>query len=101
MGPTRGRPTREAAGGAQDRGMSDMKDPQSAPVGRGTTATEQGEKQQRVPRQPNERDESADSQAPGEPSQKRMGELGRKDLESGKVDTDKGPVLRDLHENRI
>jgi hypothetical protein len=71
------------------------------PVSRGTTATEQGEKQERVPRQPNEHDESADSQASAEPSQERMAEIGRKDVESGKVDTDKGPVLRDLHENKI
>jgi hypothetical protein len=30
-----------------------------------------------------------------------MAEIGRKDVESGKVDTDKGPVLRDLHQNKI
>lgn len=71
------------------------------PVSRGTTATEQGETQQRTPRQPNERDESADSQAQEEPSQKRMGTIARNDIESGQVDTDKGPVLGDLHEKKI
>ena len=71
------------------------------PVNRGTTAREQGETQQRVPRQPDERDESADSQAQAEPSQQRMGDIALKDIESGKVDTDKGPVLRDLHEKKI
>jgi hypothetical protein len=50
-----------------------------------------------VPRQPDERDESADSQASQEPSQRLVGEIARKDVESGKVDTDKGPVLRDLN----
>jgi len=67
-----------------------MKDAEKRPVNRGKTG-----------RQPNEIDESSDSQMQDEPSQQRVGELGRKDVESGKVDTDKGPVLRDLHENRI
>lgn len=70
------------------------------PVSRGTTAPDQDETG-RTPRQPHERDESADSQAQDEPSQQRMGELARKDVESGKVDTDKGPVLRELHEKKI
>ena len=30
-----------------------------------------------------------------------MGEIGRKDVDTGRVDTDKGPVLRDLHEKKI
>jgi hypothetical protein len=75
--------------------------PEDQPVSRGTTATEQGETQQRTPRQPNEHDESADSQESAEPSQGRMGEIARKDVERGLVDTDKGPVLRDLHEKKI
>jgi hypothetical protein len=78
-----------------------MKSPENQPVGKGQTATEQGETQDRTPRQPHERDESADSQASSEPSQRRVGEIGRSDIESGKVDTDKGPVLRDLHEKKI
>jgi hypothetical protein len=71
------------------------------PAGRGDTRREQGETQDAVPRQPEERDESADSQASEEPSQRRVGEIAREDVESGKVDTGKGPVLRDLHENKI
>jgi hypothetical protein len=78
-----------------------MNNEDKKPVSRGTTAREQGETQQRTPRQPDERDESADSQARAEPSQQRMGDIARKDIESGKVDTDKGPVLRDLHEKKI
>ena len=78
-----------------------MKDEKHIPVSKGTTATEQGEKQDRVPRQPNEHDESADSQASAEPSQQRVGDIARRDVESGRVDTDKGPVLRDLHEKKI
>ena len=65
------------------------------------TTPQQGEKQERSPREPHERDESADSQAAGEPSQQRVGEIGREDVESGKTDTDKGPVLRELHEKKI
>ena len=71
------------------------------PVGRGETRRAQGETQDAVPRRPDERDESADSQASDEPSQRRVGEIAREDVESGKVDTDKGPVLRDLHQNKI
>ena len=42
---------------------------------------------------PHERDESADSQRSGEPSAPRMAEAAREDVERGRVDTDKGPVL--------
>jgi hypothetical protein len=59
------------------------------------SATEpvQGATQERVPRMPHERDESADSQAPREPSQPRVAQAAREDVERGVVDTDKGPVL--------
>lgn len=57
------------------------------------TVPVQGETQQPVPRMPHERDESADSQAPGEPSTQRMGQAAHDDLERGLVDTDKGPAL--------
>lgn len=77
-----------------------MKKDERRPAGRGQTHREQGETQQAVPRQPDERDESADSQASGEPSQRRVGEIARQDVESGKVDTDKGPVLRDLNRDK-
>ncbi|HUR88598.1 MAG TPA: hypothetical protein VMZ74_05875 [Ramlibacter sp.] len=78
-----------------------MNKEEQKPVSRGNTSREQGETQERVPRQPDERDESADSQASSEPSQGRIGEIARKDMEEGRVDTDKGPVLRDLHEKKI
>ena len=82
--------------------MNSDKDPDgNQPVGRGETRREQGETQGAVPRRPDERDESADSEASDEPSQRRVGEIARQDVESGKVDTDKGPVLRDLHQNKI
>ena len=65
------------------------------------TTPQQGDKQQRAPREPHERDESADSQAPGEASQHRLGEIGREDVERGVTDTDQGPVLREIHEKKI
>ena len=68
---------------------------------RSDTTPQQGDKQQRSPRQPHERDESADSQAAAEPSQERMGETARRDVERGVTDTDKGPVLREIHEKKI
>ena len=53
----------------------------------------QGETQEKVPRMPHERDESADSQGASEPSAQRLGKAGHDDIERGLVDTDKGPVL--------
>ena len=46
-----------------------------------------------MPRLPHERDESADSQPAGEPSARRMGAMVHRDLEKGRQDTDKGPVM--------
>ena len=60
---------------------------------KGNTTTEQGETQERVPRTPNERDESATSQAPAEASGRRMGRIAHESLQEGQRDTDKGPVL--------
>jgi hypothetical protein len=61
--------------------------------GQADTVPVQGETQQRAPRMPHERDESTDSQAAGEPSGQRIGQVAHDDMESGKVDTDRGPVL--------
>jgi hypothetical protein len=46
-----------------------------------------------APRTPNERDESADSQARTTPGQRHMGKMAHDDLKEGQKDTDKGPVL--------
>ena len=72
--------------------LPSRKRPEADP-NRGNTLPAQGEKQERVPRTPNERDESADSQAGQEPSAARIGRQASEDLERGLVDTDKGPVL--------
>jgi hypothetical protein len=63
------------------------------PRARGNTVPVQGETQERVPRMPHERDESADSQGTSEPSSQRIGRIAHDDIERGVVDTDKGPVL--------
>ncbi len=62
---------------------------------KGNTLPQQGqtESQKRVPRMPHERDESADSQPRAEPSAKSVGDAAADDIENGRVDTDKGPVL--------
>jgi hypothetical protein len=65
---------------------------------RGKTLPGQGPTQERVPRMPHERDESADSQGADEPSGKRMGDIAHDDIERGLVDTDKGPVLQETYE---
>ena len=86
-------PTARAALAAEDRRMTQT--PQSP---QGNTIPVQGEEQERVPRQPHERDESADSQARAEPSQKKMGEAAHRSLERGEVDTDKGPPMEKAYE---
>ena len=60
---------------------------------RNDTSTAQGENQHEVPRMPHEHDESADSQARMEPSNRRIGEKARADAESERVDTSKGAEL--------
>lgn len=68
-------------------------DPRRDTPGAGRTQSDtQGEGP--APRLPHERDESADSQPPGQtdPSQADIGERGRRDLERGVRDTDRGPV---------
>jgi hypothetical protein len=67
---------------------------------KGNTVPAQGEKQERVPRTPSERDESADSQAAQEPSAARVGQQARQDVERGLVDTDKGPVLDQAYDKQ-
>ena len=66
----------------------------------GNTVPAQGEKQQRAPRTPNERDESADTQGTQESSGKRVGRQASDDVERGLVDTDKGPVLDQAYDRQ-
>ena len=67
-------------------------DPQASEP-QGITRRAEGPAQQPQPRQADERDESSDSQAAGQPSQRQMGKIAQQDLERGLVDTDKGPVI--------
>ena len=64
----------------------------------GNTKAMTGVPQQHAPATPDERDESAHSQAPGEPSGQRMAQAAGEDVERGVVDTDKGPVLDQTYE---
>lgn len=63
------------------------------PEGRGKTTMAQGEDQKEVPRMPHEHDESADSQAQMEPSNRRMAQVAQRDAERGVADTTKGAEL--------
>ncbi|HYD76717.1 hypothetical protein [Ramlibacter sp.] len=56
----------------------------------GNTTMVQGETQERVPRMPHERDESADQQASTEPSNRRVGEQAHADARRGVADTTRG-----------
>lgn len=64
----------------------------------GDTVTAQGQNQAVKPRTPNERDESADSQAPASAENRRTGKMAHDDLAEGQKDTDKGPVLDATYE---
>ena len=65
---------------------------------KGNTTMAQGENQQPVPRMPHERDESADSQAKMEPSNRRVARAAQKDVEAGRTDTSKGAELDETYE---
>ena len=67
----------------------------------GNTTPAQGETQERTPRMPHERDESAQSQENKEPSQDRIGELAHDDAVSNRTDTDKGPALDQTYEREF
>jgi len=75
------------------------REPGNPAARQGNTLPAQGEVQQRAPRAPHERDESADRQAGGaEASARRMAQRGGDDLERGLVDTDKGPALHETYD---
>lgn len=59
----------------------------------GNTIPAQGETQDKAPRLPHERDESADSQAAAASADKTLGRIAQADVARGLVDTDKGPVM--------
>ncbi len=75
----------------KDRTQSHGKDRQD-------TIPQQGERQKPSLRQPNERDESSDSQQRAEASQQRMGSVAHESMQRGQTDTDKGPVLDATYE---
>jgi hypothetical protein len=74
------------------------RDTGKAPPRQGSTRAIQGDPPDRSPRLPHERDESADSQAEGDPSARSVGQAAREDIERGVVDTDKGPVLDEVYD---
>jgi len=70
----------------------------SEDAARGETMPAQGERQERTPREPFERDQSASSQAADNPSMGRMGQLAHDDEESPRQDTSKGVELDQTYE---
>ncbi|MGE4241379.1 hypothetical protein [Ramlibacter sp.] len=68
---------------------------------KGQTIPVQGETQERVPRAPHERDESAGSPQGHEPSGKAIGTVAHDDLKKGRTDTDRGPVLDATYEKEF
>ena len=75
--------------------MSRMKEERDSPPqpSGGMTRSAQGETQAPKARTPNERDESADSQAPDNASARRMGQIAHDSAEDGQKDTTKGAEL--------
>ena len=60
----------------------------------GQTKVEQGGES--APRLPHEHDQSADSQTPTDGQPTEVGRQAHDDVESGRVDTDRGPVMDKL-----
>lgn len=81
------------------QGKKDERHPDHASPAAGDTVPVQGENQVPKARMPHERDQSADSQAADAPSARRMGRIAHDAVESGQVDTDKGPVLDATYED--
>ena len=70
-----------------------MQNPQNSNPRQGQTMPAQGQTQEKIPRLPNEHDESADSQKAGEPSAQQIGKIAHDDIKSGAKDTGKGPAM--------
>lgn len=69
---------------------------------RGDTRAEQQETEDGlVPRTPNERDTSADSQKGGQPAGNAASKAAAKDAASGRPDTDKGPEMDRVYNDKI
>ena len=69
-----------------------MKPLKKVTVARGRTAE---------PRLPHERDESADSQRKGDTQSDDVGRKAYDDIQAGRVDTDRGPVLEELFRTKL
>ena len=72
--------------------------PSTKDTGRGNTIPQQGERQERSPRMPHERDESVQSQEADEPSATQVGEIARRDVERGVRDTTKQAELEETYD---
>ena len=80
--------------------MKEERENDGARPSQGDTVTAQGENQAPKPRMPHERDESADSQAAGTPSNQRIGQIAHDDVMEGQPDTEKGPVMDAVYERQ-
>jgi hypothetical protein len=71
---------------------------------RGNTRAQQQDtpaKADHAPRQPNERDESADSQSSQAAGNRAVGKLAHDDVTSGRQDTDRGPVVDQVYNQGV
>lgn len=85
MSPAHGKPP----------GDPDRKSPQD----RGETLPVKGD--EREPKLPHERDESADGQASEQPSQAEVGQQAYKDIDRGLVDTGRAPVTNRVYKEDL
>jgi hypothetical protein len=68
---------------------------------RGGADTAPKGEQERMPRLPHEHDESADSQQPADTSGHEIGKRAFDDLQAGRVDTDRGPVMDGVYRRTV
>jgi hypothetical protein len=78
---------------AMSKRMQEERHDEAPRPSEGTTVTAQGENQAPKARTPNERDESADSQAAENSSARRMGAMAHDDVMEGQQDTSKAQEL--------
>ncbi len=85
-------------------GTSPLDSNAKKPLNRGTTHTDPQDHEEHdgaAPRQPHERDESADSQALANETAAQQGQRGFADATGEQLDTDKGPVVDAVYNQKV
>ena len=83
------------------KSQEELSGPDGARPSHNDTVSGQGERQTIVPRTPNERDESTDSQERTTAGQRHMGKMAHDDLAQGQQDTSKLPEMEKTYDKVV